>query len=91
MSEAADEAMRTAVSLAGTGQFSNWWSIAARLRIRGCRDDAVRWSACQREWLDRLCAEARRPPTDGHRRGIAAQLIEFPTRRVGRATAQALA
>jgi hypothetical protein len=51
--------MMCAVAMARTGQFSNWWSIAARLRVRGCEDDALVWTGLQKQWLNQLCAEAR--------------------------------
>lgn len=53
------DAMVRAVDLARTGQFNNWWTIAARLRIKRYRQDALDWTESQRQWLDRLCAEAR--------------------------------
>jgi hypothetical protein len=53
------EAMMHAVDLARTGRFSNWWSVAARLRAKRYREADVDWTRWQREWLDRLCAEAR--------------------------------
>jgi len=59
MSDRRYAAMRHAVDLARTGQCRNWWSVAARLRARRYRDADVDWSRGQREWLDRLCSEAR--------------------------------
>jgi len=83
-----DEAMRSAVCLAVTGQFSNWWCIAARLRIKRYRRSDLEWTESQRQWLDRLCIESRRQRSDWYGRGIPARLIEFPTIRVERATGQ---
>jgi len=53
------DAMMRAVDLARTGQFSNWWTIAARLRMKRFQQEALNWTQSQREWLDLLCAEAR--------------------------------
>jgi hypothetical protein len=57
------EAMMRAVDMARTGNFSNWWVIAARLRIAHCSDYALDWTKQQRQWLDSLCDEARGLPT----------------------------
>lgn len=59
MSDRRYDAMRHAVDLARTGQYRNWWSVAARLRAKRYRETDVDWTRGQREWLDRLCAEAR--------------------------------
>jgi len=59
MSDRRDDAMRYAVDLACTGQFSNWWCVAARLRAKRYREADVNWTRSQRDWLDSLCAEAR--------------------------------
>lgn len=59
MSDQRYDAMRHAVDLARTGQFSNWWSVAARLRAKRYEQADLDWTQSQREWLDRLCAEAR--------------------------------
>ena len=53
------DAMRHAVDLARTGLFANWSSVAARLRASKYREADVDWTPGQRQWLDRLCAEAR--------------------------------
>lgn len=53
------DAMRHAVDLALSGRCSNWWCVAARLRARRYRESDVQWTDSQREWLDRLCREAR--------------------------------
>lgn len=53
------DAMRQAVDLARTGLFANWLSVATRLRVLKYRDADVDWTPGQRQWLDRLCAEAR--------------------------------
>lgn len=53
-----DNAMRMAVHLARTGQFNNWWAVAARLRARQVREEALDWTEVQRKWLDSLCLEA---------------------------------
>jgi hypothetical protein len=52
------DAMRHAVDLARTGLFANWSSVAARLRALRYHDTDVDWTPGQRQWLDRLCAEA---------------------------------
>jgi hypothetical protein len=61
------DAMRHAVDLARTGVFSDWSSVAARLRALRYRKADVEWTPGQRQWLDRLCAEARcaRQAADG--------------------------
>lgn len=59
MSDRRYDAMRHAVNLARTGQFSNWWSVAAWLRAKRYREADVEWTRGQRDWLDRVCAEAR--------------------------------
>jgi hypothetical protein len=59
MSDEPHVAMRHAVDLAQTGWFNNWWVVYAQLRIMGYREEALNWSEVQREWLDRVCAEAR--------------------------------
>jgi hypothetical protein len=53
------DAMRHAVDLARTGKFNNWWTIAARLRLKRCRHEDLEWTPTQRAWLDQLCADAR--------------------------------
>lgn len=52
------DAMRHAVDLARTGLYANWSSVAARLQTSKYRDADVDWTPGQRQWLDRLCAEA---------------------------------
>jgi len=52
-------AMQHAVDLARTGRCSNWWTIQARLRIRGYKLADLAWTDAQRSWLDRLCCEAQ--------------------------------
>ena len=59
MTDSCYEAMKHAVDLARTGRFSNWWTIAARLRIKRYQDSDLKWNLGQREWLDHLCDEAR--------------------------------
>jgi hypothetical protein len=59
MSDRRYNAMRHAVDLARTGQFSSWRTVAARLRAKKYREADMQWTQVQREWLDRLCAEAR--------------------------------
>jgi hypothetical protein len=59
MDEERYDAMVRAVDLARTGRFNNWWTIAARLRLKRCRDEDLEWTPTQRAWLDRLCADAR--------------------------------
>jgi hypothetical protein len=61
MSDQRYDAMRHAVDLALTGQFRNWWTIAARLRLKCYREADLDWTPGQRQWLDRLCLEARAP------------------------------
>lgn len=53
------DAMMRAVDLARSGQFNNWWTIAAHLRIKRYQQDALDWTENQRLWLDRLCIETR--------------------------------
>ena len=53
------DAMRHAVSLARSGRFNNWSSVAAWLRTGEYREADVDWSPVQQRWLDRLCIEAR--------------------------------
>jgi hypothetical protein len=53
------DAMRQAVSLARTGRYGDWSSVAARLRADRYRQDDVDWTLVQQRWLDRLCIEAR--------------------------------
>jgi len=53
------DAMRYAVSLARSGRFNNWSSVAARLQAGEYREADVDWSPVQQRWLDRLCIEAR--------------------------------
>ncbi len=53
------DAMRHAVSLARSGRFIDWSSVAARLRAGKYREADVDWSRVQQLWLDRLCIEAR--------------------------------
>jgi hypothetical protein len=53
------DAMRHAVSLARSGRFTDWSSVAARLRAEKFRETDVDWSPVQQRWLDRLCIEAR--------------------------------
>jgi hypothetical protein len=53
------DAMRHAVHLARSGLFTDWSSVAARLRVLKYRGGEVDWTPGQRQWLDRLCAEAR--------------------------------
>src|SRR5262245_58041326 len=65
MSDRRDDAMRHAVALALSGQYNNWWAVAARLRARRFREADVDWSEGQRMWLDQLCAEARLTTEDG--------------------------
>ncbi len=60
MSNRRYDAMRHAVELARSGRCSNWWSVAARLRAKRYQESDVDWTRGQREWLDLLCAEARR-------------------------------
>lgn len=64
MSDRRYDAMRHAVQLALTGRYSNWWSVAARLRARRYQEADVDWTRGQREWLDLLCTEARRALLD---------------------------
>jgi hypothetical protein len=66
MSELRDNAMRHAVDLARTGKFNNWWTIAAWMQARRYREADVQFTRWQREWLDKLCKEARfaRVPSD---------------------------
>ena len=59
MSDRRYDAMKHAVVLAQTGRFRNWWSVAARLRAKRYREADVEWTRGQRNWLDRLCEEAR--------------------------------
>ena len=59
MSDRRYDAMRHAVDLALSGRCNNWWSVAARLRARRYQESDVQWTDSQREWLDRLCREAR--------------------------------
>ena len=59
MNEECFDAMRHAVDLARSGQFSNWWTIQARLRTKGYKLVDLAWTETQQEWLDRLSAEAR--------------------------------
>jgi hypothetical protein len=70
-------AMRDAVHLARTGAFSNWWTIAARLRIKRYPESDLAWTETQRQWLDGLCTEARRLGNTGQPRGVAGRLIDF--------------
>jgi hypothetical protein len=65
MSDRREAAMRHAVDLARTGRFSNWWSVAARLRAKRYQEADVDWTRGQQEWLDRLCAEARAAGVSG--------------------------
>ena len=53
------DAMQHAVALALSGRCSNWWSVAARLRVKRYREADVNWTEGQRMWLDQLCKEAR--------------------------------
>jgi hypothetical protein len=64
MSDRRDDAMRHAVALALSGQYNNWWAVAARLRVRRFREADVDWSEGQRMWLDQLCTEARQVTDD---------------------------
>jgi hypothetical protein len=64
MSDRRDDAMRHAVALALSGQYNNWWAVAARLRTRRFREADVDWSEGQRMWLDQLCNEARQVSED---------------------------
>jgi hypothetical protein len=59
MSHRRYDAMRHAVSLARTGRFTDWASVAARLRAEEYREADVDWTPVQQRWLDRLCIEAR--------------------------------
>jgi hypothetical protein len=59
MSDQRDIAMQRAVDLALSGRCSNWWTIQARMRISGWSAAHLGWTDVQRDWLDRLCAEAR--------------------------------
>lgn len=52
-------AMQKAVDLALSGQCSNWWTVQARMRVCGFQARDLEWTDAQRDWLDRLCAEAR--------------------------------
>jgi hypothetical protein len=54
------DAMKHAVHLALSGRYSNWWSVAARMRAKRYHESDVDWTRNQREWLNLLCAEARR-------------------------------
>jgi hypothetical protein len=65
MSDRRYDAMRHAVDLARSGLCSNWWSVAARLRAKRYHESDVEWTRGQREWLDLLCAEARRAAVNG--------------------------
>jgi hypothetical protein len=58
------DAMKHAVQLALTGRYSNWWSVAARLRANRYQEADVDWTHGQREWLNLLCNEARRTLPD---------------------------
>jgi hypothetical protein len=60
MSDRAYEAMRRAVDLARSGRCHNWWTVQARLRAEGFQIVHLEWTAPQRDWLNRLCAEAPR-------------------------------
>ncbi len=51
--------MQKAVGLARSGQCSNWWTVRARILASGCEAADLEWTDAQRDWLDRLCAEAR--------------------------------
>lgn len=53
------EAMRRAVDLARSGRHSNWWMVQAQLRVEGYQLAHLEWTAPQRDWLNRLCAEVR--------------------------------
>ena len=64
MSDRRDDAMKHAVQLALTGRYSNWWSVAARMRARSYQEADVDWTQGQRDWLDLLCTEARRAIRD---------------------------
>jgi hypothetical protein len=57
-------AMMRAVDLARSGQCSNWWTVQVRLRRYGYRPADLEWTGPQREWLDRLCGEAREAKVD---------------------------
>jgi hypothetical protein len=59
MSHRRYDAMRHAVGLARTGRFTDWSSVAARLRAEKYRKADVDWTPVQQRWLDRLCIEAR--------------------------------
>jgi PAS domain-containing protein len=69
------EAMRRAVDLALSGQYSNWWSIAGRMRARGCLVSHLEWTPAQRQWLDQLCAEARGAERGARRIAGAGDLV----------------
>jgi hypothetical protein len=55
-------AMTCAVDLARSGKINNWWTIAARLRLKRYRDEDLDWTPTQRSWLDRLCTDAKVHP-----------------------------
>lgn len=76
------DAMRHAVDLARTGHFSNWWCVAARLRIKRYAPGDLAWTALQREWLDRLCLEARTQNGAHLRPRGWARVVAFPARSV---------
>jgi hypothetical protein len=62
-------AMQQAVGLALSGRCRNWWTVQARMRVSGCQAADLEWTSVQRDWLDRLCAQARlNLSADGGRR-----------------------
>jgi hypothetical protein len=67
MSDRRYDAMKHAVHLAMSGRYSNWWSVSARLRAIRYQEADVEWTRGQREWLNLLCAEARRALVDSGR------------------------
>jgi hypothetical protein len=70
MNDASYVAMRMAVALARSGRFSNWWTVQARLRGSGHRLNDLEWTEPQRDWLDRLCVEARAAKATAIRRTL---------------------
>jgi hypothetical protein len=94
MSNRRYDAMKHAVDLARTGRYNNWWSVAARLRTKKYRAADVEWTRPQRDWLDRLCGEARSGSSAPDRRSLGPEarssnvhrpLVMFDARAAGAA------